>query len=183
MQTARLIQTLIETTKRHSQRAERLKNLGEGKLQWRATAQSWNCLECLEHLNLYGDFYLPKIREAIKKSKSSSELEFKSGWMGSYFAKSMLPKGKLNTMNKFKEKNPLNWDLDLAVIDRFVDQQAEQLKLLSLSNHISLAKVWVPTSLSPLLKLKLGDVFQFTINHNERHMRQIERIQEAMKGR
>ena len=36
---------------------------------------------------------------------------------------SLLPKGKLNKMKTFKDKNPLNANLDKTVIDKFINQQ------------------------------------------------------------
>jgi len=42
--------------------------------------------------------------------------------------------------------------------------------------------VKVQTSISSFIKLKLGDTFQFFINHIIRHVKQIDRIQTAMKN-
>ena len=84
-------------------------------------------------------------------------------------------------MKTFKDKNPLNADLDKSVIDRFLNQQIKLLDLLIQSRNVSLSKVKIKTSISGLINLKLGDTFQFIINHNIRHLKQIERIQVTMK--
>ena len=133
-------------------------------------------------MNLYGNFYLPEIESKIKNSTTKSESEFKSGFLGNYFAKSMLPKDKLNKMKTFKDKNPLNANLDKSVIDKFIEQQVKLLDLLSQSRNVSLNKVKIQTSISSLIKLKLGDTFQFFINHIIRHLKQIERIETEMKN-
>jgi len=138
-------------------------------------------LECLEHLNLYGDFYLPQMDSKIKGSNTQADIEFSSGFLGNYFAKSMLPKEKLNKMKTFKDKNPLNVKLDKSVIDKFVNQQIKLLDLLNQSRNVSLNKVKIQTSISSLLSLKLGDTFQFFINHIIRHLHQIERIKAEME--
>jgi hypothetical protein len=135
----------------------------------------------LEHLNLYGNFYLPQIEDKIKKSNTKNELAFNSGLLGNYFAKSMLPKEKLNKMKTFKDKNPLHAQLDKGAIDTFISQQIRLLDLLNQSNHISLNKIKIEISITSLIKLKLGDTFQFLINHMIRHLKQIENIQEQMK--
>jgi hypothetical protein len=137
-------------------------------------------LECLEHLNLYGDFYLPQIENHISGASHKSEIEFKSGILGSYFANSMLPKGKLNKMKTFKDKNPLHADLDKTVIDRFLNQQFKLLDLLNEARKVSLNKVKIPISIATFVKLKLGDTFQFFINHMLRHLNQIEDIKHNM---
>ena len=126
-------------------------------------------------------FYLPQIESNIKNSTSKTEIEFNSGILGNYFAKSMLPKEKLNKMKTFKDKNLLNANLDKLVIDKFINQQIKLLDLLNQSRNLSLNKVKIQTTISSLVKLKLGDTFQFLNNHIIRHLKQIDRIQQTMK--
>lgn len=181
MLSEKLIQTLLEQTKQIINQAEKLKSYDLNKLTWKEDGISWSILECLEHLNLYGDFYLPQIESKIENSTTKTDIEFYSGILGNYFAKSMLPKEKLNKMKTFKDKNPLNANLDKTVIDKFINQQIKLLELLNKSRNVSLNKVKIQTSISSLIKLKLGDTFQFFINHIIRHLNQIDRIQTAMK--
>lgn len=182
MQSEKLIQTLLEQTRQIINQSEKLKSYDLDTLTWKENEISWSILECFEHLNLYGDFYLPQMDSKIKNSSTKTDLEFKSGILGNYFAKSMLPKEKLNKMKTFKDKNPLNSNLDKTVIDRFIDQQIKLLDLLNQSRNVSLNKVKIQTSVSSIIKLKLGDTFQFFINHIIRHLKQIDRIQQTMKN-
>ena len=123
-----------------------------------------------------------KIEQHINYVKSiqhlTSEATFKSGWLGNYFANSMLPKEKLNKMKTFKDKNPLNSNLDNSVISVFLEQQTQLLELLQKANNVSLNKVKVKVSIAQWLTIKLGDTFRFVIFHNERHIKQMERILE-----
>jgi hypothetical protein len=182
MQSENLIQLLLEQTRQIINQVEKLKTFDLHTLTWKENETSWSILECLEHLNLYGDFYLPEIESKIKNSTTKADLEFKSGMLGSYFAKSMLPKEKLNKMKTFKDKNPLNANLDISVIDKFINQQIKLLDLLNQSRNVSLNKMKIQTSISSLIKLKLGDAFQFLINHIIRHLNQIDRIQTGVKN-
>lgn len=182
MQTEELIQTLIDQTRQIINQVEKLKTHDLRTLTWKQNETSWSILECLEHLNLYGDFYLPQIESKINNSNTKADLEFKSGVLGNYFAKSMLPKEKLNKMKTFKDKNPLNAKLDSTVIDKFIHQQIKLLDLLNQSRKVSLNQVKIETSISSLIKLKLGDTFQFFINHIIRHLAQIDRILATMKN-
>ncbi len=171
-----LILDLIETTNQNLNFAELLKQKTDEELKWKENQESWNILECLEHLNLYGQFYIPEIEKTILNSRYKSEREFKSGILGKYFAESMLPKQKLNKMKTFKDKNPLNNNLNRKVIDEFINQQIKIIDLLNKSKTVSLGKNKVKITLTKLIKLKLGDTFRFVINHNIRHFKQIENI-------
>jgi len=182
MQSEKLIQTLLEQTKQIINQAEKLKHYDLNTLTWKENKTSWSILECLEHLNLYGNFYLPQMENKIKNSTTKTELEFKSGILGNYFSKSMLPEEKLNKMKTFKDKNPLNANLDKTVIDKFINQQIKLLDLLNQSRNVNLNKVKIKISISSFIKLKLGDTFQFFINHIIRHLKQIDRILNTMEN-
>lgn len=171
-----LILDLIERSRQMINKAESLKNNTDAALNYKTDAKSWSVLECLEHLNLYGRFYLPEIAGRIKETTSKKEADFKSGWLGNYFAKSMLPKEKLNKMKTFKSMNPINSNLDRTVIDSFINQQTEMLELLNKARSVSLNKTKTGISISKWIKLKLGDTFRFVIYHNQRHMIQAEKV-------
>jgi len=182
MNSERFLEILESQTRKMTEVAKRLKHEDENHLKWRSSPQSWNILECLEHLNRYSDFYIPEMRQAIKDSPTHCEKEFLPGLLGSYFAKSMLPKEKLNRMKTFRDKNPLNEALDKTVIDRFIKHQSELMDLLHLGKKVSLNRIKIKTSISSLLRLKLGDAFQFLNNHNIRHFQQIEKIQTLLSS-
>ncbi len=172
MQTAALLDRLLDECRYVILEVEKLKDLELDTLCWRKDSLSWNILECIEHLNRYGVFYLSAIESAMQTAPKTPEDHFAGGWLGRYFAKSMLPKEKLNKMKTFKNKNPLNTPLDKSVIEVCIQQQIKMMDLIEMSREVSL-NTRVNTSLSSLLRLKLGDTFQFVINHNLRHMEQM----------
>lgn len=174
--TETMVQDLVKRTNELISQAEAFRNMPEEKLNFKQAPESWSVLECLEHLNLYGRFYLPELAKRIAEGKGKQEPVFKSGWLGNYFANSMLPKEKLNKMKTFQNMNPLNSKLDKTVINEFLDQQQEMLRLLEASRKVSLNKTRTGISISKLIKLKLGDTFRFVIYHNQRHMVQALRI-------
>jgi hypothetical protein len=88
----------------------------------------------------------------------------------------MAPKENLNKMNTFKDKNPIHSFLDKKVLEVFLTQQSELLEALEMSHQVSLNKVRIGTTLSRLIRLKLGDTFRFFINHQMRHIEQINKI-------
>lgn len=172
----KLIQQLLEITRKNINFAETLKDKSAKELNFRESEGSWSVLECLEHLNLYGDFYIPEIRRVIQKTKTRSVPYFKSGLIGNYFAESMLPKEGFKKIKTFKDKNPLGSNLNRKVIQRFIEQQLEIIELLNRASHCNLNKVKTAISITKLLKLKLGDTFRFVINHNIRHVEQVKDV-------
>lgn len=174
--TENLIKELIELTQKHLVFAESLLLKTHTELNKRLTDESWSALECLEHLNLYGNFYLPEIKNRIERSNTKATTEFKSGWLGNYFAQSMLPKENLNKMKAFKSMNPIHSSLSKNTVMIFIDQQKQLLDLLNASRNVNLNKVKTNISITTLIKLKLGDTFRFFIYHNKRHVVQAQKV-------
>lgn len=178
MSTTELLEDLKNRTKQVVADFESLKSLSDSELDFRTAKSSWSVLECLEHLNRYGDFYLPEIRSRIDNSKYATTGVFRSGWLGDYFAKSMLPgeNGKLNKMKTFREMNPLGSSLDRHVLDRFEKQQKVLLTLLTDAQSVDLSRTKTSISISKWIKLRLGDTLRVVIYHNQRHMAQAIRL-------
>lgn len=155
-------------------------NLTAQKLSQKPHAQAWSAAQCVEHLNLYGRYYLPAIEAAIaqaEKKQYTCSPTFQSGWLGNYFYNMMLPteggvKRKMKTPELGKPAENPN---PSATIAEFIDQQEKMLQLLERARTVNIGKVRVPISLSKFVKLKLGDTFLFMIAHHQRHTQQAER--------
>lgn len=182
MRSAVLIEELTQMTQKHLNEMEKFMQEDEDHLNWRPEADSWSTLECLEHLNRYGDFYLNEIAKRMKSGNQKQPEVFKTGWLGNYFAKSMLPKEKLNKMNTFKSMNPLGSELDMKVAIKFKAQLKEMLQLLETAKSMDLTRTKTGITISNLIKLRLGDTFRVVIYHNERHMVQVKRILSRQKS-
>lgn len=178
IQQQQLISDLRQMTEETLNRFEKFQELEIETLNWRESEDKWSILECFEHLNLYGEFYIPECKKRIQtKLISSTKTEqFRSGLLGNYFAKLMLPSIKLKKIESPKDKNPIFSNLDKSVLEKFRDQQHEILKLLSISDGLNLTKIKTSISLSNLIKLRLGDTYRVVIYHNFRHLIQAEVI-------
>lgn len=160
--------------------------LNDDVLNHKESAEKWSILECLEHLNLYGDFYLKELEERMLAAQPAPLVtKFKSGWLGNYFATSILPNedGTLkSSMKTFKDKDPVNVSSDLSrtVVQRFLKQQERFMELLEMAAQYNLTKVRTRITILQSIKLlRLGDTFRFVINHEYRHIFQAERARQA----
>lgn len=179
---AKLIADLRSRTQDNVAQAAAFKSSSTDRINWKPDSSSWSVLECLEHLNLYGDFYLDEIEKRIESPKSKPDTFFKSGLFGNYFAIAMLPKdGMVKKIKTFRSKDPANSSLTTSTIDRFLDQQQRMLKLLQGSEKISLNKVKTSITI-PIIKLRLGDTLRVVIYHNQRHIWQAENVLMQKQG-
>ncbi len=168
-----LIKELKEDVQRLQAAADHLKNTEKSKLVFVENDGKWSVVQCLEHLNEFGRFYLPAVEKAITVKTSEKNAWFNSGFLGDYFTKSMKPKNvfdiknKMKTMKRFTFPNSLNVD---TVMKEYIDQKIKLQHLLDTANDRDLNSIRIPITLTKMIKLKLGDIFRFLIAHEQRHM-------------
>lgn len=177
---SQMLEELNVLTLSFLEKADKWRKLDCSALTEQQKAGGWNALECLEHLNLYGDFYIPTLKTAFKNGKKSSDAFFSSGKLGNYFAELMQPGKKMKKMKTFKDKDPKllfkPTQLDLSVIDRFIEQQKQMLQLIEDANDLDLRHTKTPITISRWIKLRAGDTLRFVVYHNQRHVLQAEEI-------
>ncbi|MBN8789033.1 MAG: DinB family protein [Terrimonas sp.] len=167
-----LLNKLYQRVENHLHHAiHAFQNMSEQALLAASATCGWSIAQCLQHLNEYGDYYLPAIEKAIRNNSDTTKTNFKSSWFGAYFTKMMEPETGKKKMKAFKKYDPPPQLNAYAVVAEFIQQQEQLLTLLSKAASADLDKR-IPISLTALIRLKLGDVFQFVIAHDERHVQQ-----------
>ena len=168
-----LIDSLQADVKQLLEAAEHMKGMDKMKLAYPLAEGKWTAIQALEHLNMYGRYYLPAIEKAISLNTGGKAAWFNSGRMGDYFTNTMKPKNVFEVKNKMKALKgyvpavALNPD---KVLNEFVEQQHQLLQLLDCARERNLNEIRIPISISKLIRLKLGDTFRFLVAHEQRHM-------------
>lgn len=176
---SQLIEDLLIITTNSTKAIQKLKEVPISELNKRHKPNEWTVLECIEHLNLYGSFYLPAIEKAILSQKTiSNPIIFKSGIIGNYFANliKVQPEKTKKPMSTTKDMNPIGTHLTITTIDQLLKQQEQLMSLLNQAKHVDIVNAKTPVSISKFIKLRLGDTLRFMVFHIERHIIQAENI-------
>ena len=78
--------------------------------------------------------------------------------------------------------NPANSALEAVVITEFLGHQQELLRMLVVAERCNINTARVPVEFFKLLRLTLGETFQFVIHHQERHFLQLNRTLAAVSN-
>ncbi|RYY56161.1 MAG: DinB family protein [Chitinophagaceae bacterium] len=168
-----LVEELLALTDEAIASVNQFLKLDIDTLNYKPNAGTWSMLEAIEHLNLYGNFYLPEIEGQLLKAKPKVDCTFTSGIWGDYFVKAIRVKeGRIRKIKTVRKMDPANPHLTYITLNRFIKQQ-EKLKTLlvdSLKKDITNTKTAI--SLTHLIRLRLGDTMRFVVYHTERHILQ-----------
>ncbi|HEY8970242.1 MAG TPA: DinB family protein [Puia sp.] len=174
----RLLDDLERSVNEHIQSAVAVfQNMHSDFLLKPAADGGWSIAQCLEHLNRYGNYYIPLIRQGLARQKElTTGGTFKSGVIGAYFTRMMDPDRGKKKIRAFSEYIP-GAELDAhAVVAEFIRQQEMLLVCIGCARRADLNATRIPVSIARWLTLKLGDVLQFMVMHDERHIRQAKSV-------
>lgn len=163
-------------------RINEIRTLHPDKLNKVPPTGGWTALQVIEHLNSYNRYYLPQIQTSLSQNANSApDAAFKSGRIGNYFTKIMLPGADGNISKKMsapKDHVPQP-RLDAAkVLQEFIAGEEKLLQYLKIAYKKDIGKIKTPISISKFIKLKLGDTFRFLVAHQQRHFVQLNRTLE-----
>ena len=155
----------------------------EHLLAQRPQPNKWSFLECINHLSLTYKDYLPRVKQAIEEGKTVKGTHFNQGFFGRMMINSMTPKEgkiklKVKTLGKFippPESAP-----DFSILDTFLEQHQEFIKLLEAATPLHGGKIRLNSAIGSVLRFRLGDCCQFLVGHNERHWLQAQQAYEAV---
>ncbi len=171
-----LLDNLMEDVRKIILQVSKLEHVPAFQLQLQPAPGKWSVAQILEHMNFYSTYYLKEIENNIHRKESiTGDQPYKPGWFGNYFTKMMSPRdGEVkNKMKTMKAAIPHNEVDGKASLQQFIADQHVLLNLLQIAKSSDINKIRIATSLSKMIKLKLGDTFRFFIAHEQRHMIQI----------
>lgn len=172
---AQLLEQLETQIEQHLQTVTgKFQNLETKILLQPAPQGGWSIAQCLEHLNSYGRYYLPAIARELGKAALTEPVtgNVRGTWLGRYFIKTMQPGTNAKKYKAPKDHQPIAQLVPAKVISDFISQQEQLLVYVRQAKKADLDGIRVPISISKWIKLRLGDIFQFLVVHDERHLQQ-----------
>ncbi|HEY4651720.1 MAG TPA: DinB family protein [Pontibacter sp.] len=154
--------------------------LGNPALNYKPTPEAWSILECLEHLNRYSRYYNAALAKAIARNTGGN---FVPGITYSWFGKKSLDMVRPQNGKKHKtvkHMNPANSQLSTATITELLQHLQDLQNLLQNAGTANLNKKAIPVEFFRLLKMRIGEILEFIVTHQERHLQQALRVKQQL---
>ena len=152
--------------------------LSDDQLKWKPDPRSWSILECFDHLRVTGSLYYPRLEEAIERAREHGREEtkpYRPGW----FARKMIRFVGVESKTKLKAPRvfrPSSVEPDRSILDQFFEQEVELLGLIRRADGVELNRVKFASPVTRLIRFSIGEGFALMVAHQERHLRQAQRI-------
>ncbi len=154
------------------------RELTPAQMRWRPDEGSWSVGECISHLTVTVNQYLPMLDASIEKGIASgkkSKGPFRYGWFSRYMVKSMEPPPSRQLRAPKAFLPPV--EIDAARVAReFLAAHDQLLDRIERAAGLDLARIKVTSPVTRWIRLSLGKGFELMATHARRHLWQAERV-------
>lgn len=179
----------LEAVVREFESAEaRLRQLAaevpEGWWLRRADPARWSIAECVAHLNLTGEAYLPLIRAATARAlelRQPAPARYRRDPMGWLLWRLAGPpvRHRVRTTARFI---PRALETEAGLVENFHRLQREQAEAVRQADGLPLGRVRVTSPFDPRIRYNLYSCLTILPPHQHRHLWQAERVLEQLRG-
>jgi len=179
------LSTAVERFEEMQRRLHRLADsLPEERWNVRRLPTAWSVAECVGHLNLTSQAYLPLLRDGLDRARSlggPAPGRYRMDLVGGIVALAAGPLPRLGRLRLGRSKTPaafvpsgvLPRDHLLAEFDRL---QEAQIAFAREADGLPLDRVKVPSPFAPRAHYNLYSCFVILPRHQQRHLEQAEQV-------
>lgn len=149
------------------------------QLNWQPAPGSWSVGQCLEHLCITNEAYMPAISAALQGKPDSPVEEIAPGRLARWFIRSFVEPSPNTKRVPAPSKIKPSPRVDGAVLERFLsgNKSCRELIVRSRDKDINRIRFWNP--LVPGIRFTAGTGLQIISSHERRHLLQAGRVRES----
>jgi hypothetical protein len=176
---------LIAELQASDQRAIALaRGLTVEQLNWKPQPDTWSVGQCLEHLCIAGEVYIPPIASALANQPHSPVETITPGWFGAWFIRSYIaPSPHTKKAPAPRKIRPVLGTVEPAVLDRFLAMNREVRALIERAGPHDVNRIRFANPFVWIIRFTVGTGFEIISKHEQRHLLQAERVWQSWAQR
>ncbi len=159
---------------------ELITGLTPEQLNWQPAPGAWSVGQCLEHLCITNEAYLPAISGSLAGKPDSAVQEITPGWFGRWFIRSFIEPSPQTKRAKAPKKIVPGARVELSVLDRFLRGNQAARELVRHAGDYDVNRIRFRNPFIPVLRFTAGTGLQIVSRHQRRHLLQAERTKRSL---
>lgn len=160
------------------------RGLSAEQLNWQPRPDKWSVGQCLEHLCISGEVYMPPIASALRHRQPSPVAEIRPGWFGGWFIRNYIaPSPHSKTAKAPRKIRPVLGVVDPSVLDRFLAMNRELRALIERAAPYDVNRIRFANPFVPLIRFTVGTGLEIMSKHEDRHLLQAEKVWQSWAQR
>lgn len=170
---ARLTSELDAADRRATALAATLTSL---QLNWTPAPAEWSIGQCLDHLCVASEVYLPPMSASLSGRRLAPVAEIRPGWFGRFFIRTYIEPSARTRRATAPKKIAPQAHVEPSVLERFIRNNDEARALVLRAGKYDVNRVRFRNPFIPLLRFTVGTGLEILSRHQRRHLLQAERV-------
>jgi len=155
------------------------KPLSEQQLNWNPHPGGWSVGQCLEHLCITNEVYLPAIADSLAGRPPGAVDEITPGWLGRWFIRNYIEPSSETRRARAPKAIAPGRRVDSSILDRFLSGNQTAREIVRRAGNHDVNRVRFRNPFIPVLRFTVGTGLEIVAKHQRRHLLQAERIIES----
>jgi hypothetical protein len=172
---------LAEAEKIATEASATFGRLSPRQINWKRSPGEWSIGQCFDHLLATNRPYLPLL-EKIAAGENKRSLWERMPILPRLFGRLVIRAVDPESTRKVKARpafRPTESEVDALVVNQFVNQQQELMRLMKATGHLELERIVITSPIASIVTYSLLDGYRIIVTHERRHFRQAERVMKA----
>jgi hypothetical protein len=157
------------------------KTLTPEQLNWRPGPGIWSVGQCLEHLCIANDLYLPAISKALAAPRPAIVQEITPGWFGRWFIRNYIEPSAGTRRARAPKQIAPGAQIDAAILQRFLGSNEQVREVIRRASACDVNRVRFRNPFIPVIHFTVGTGLEILSKHQRRHLLQAERVRESVE--
>jgi hypothetical protein len=149
------------------------------QLNWQPAPSSWSVGQCLEHLCLGNETYLPSLSAALAKKRASAVEEITPGWVGRWFIRSFIEPSPVTKRASAPSKIVPNQHVELSVLNRFLRGNEALREFIRQASSYNVNQIRFRNPYVSVVRFTVGTGLEILSGHERRHLLQAQRVKQS----
>jgi hypothetical protein len=155
------------------------KHLNAAQLNWQPRPGAWSIGQCLEHLRIGNEVYLPAIAAALEGRKHASVEEISLGWFSRWFIRSFIAPNPGGTRARAPKKVAPPLQVEPGILDAYLRSNQAARELTARAGAYDVNRIRFRNPFIAGLRFTVGTGLEITAKHQARHLLQAEKVKES----
>ncbi len=155
------------------------RGLSPEQLNWKPAEDVWSVGQCLQHLYVANEVYVPAIAGALDDRPPSPVQDITPGWLGRWFIGTYIDPSSRGRRARAPRKIAPAERIDPSVLDLFLRSNEVARDLVRRAGAYNINRIRFGNPFIPLLRFTVGTGLEILWRHQRRHVLQAERIKQA----
>jgi hypothetical protein len=150
--------------------------LSTEQLNWQPQPGVWSIGQCLEHLCVTNEAYLPAMSSSLSGKPISPVQAIVPGWFSRWFISTYIEPSPKTKRARAPKKIVPGARVERSVLDRFLRSNQATRELIYHAREYDVNRIRFRNPLIPVLRFTVGTGLEIVSGHERRHLLQAERV-------